>query len=38
MMIARNILQSFSAQGEQRHGSFGAAKVTSDVYFDAARG
>jgi hypothetical protein len=38
LMIARNILQSFSAQGEQRHGSFGAAKVTSDVYFDALLG
>jgi SPP1 gp7 family putative phage head morphogenesis protein len=38
LMIARNILQSFSAQGEQRHGSFGAAKVTSDVYFDALEG
>lgn len=38
LMIARNILQSFSAQGEQRHGSFGAAKVTSDVYFDALQG
>lgn len=38
MMIARNILQSFSAQGEQRHGSFGAAKVTSEVYFDALQG
>jgi hypothetical protein len=38
LMIARNILQSFAAQGEQRHGSFGAAKVTSEVYFDALQG
>ena len=38
LMIARNMLQAFTAQGEQRHGSFGAAKVTSDVYFDALKG
>lgn len=38
LMVARNILQSFSAQGEQRHGSFGAAKVTVDVYFEALQG
>src|SRR5260221_714613 len=30
LMIARNILQSFAAQGEQRHGSYGAASVTAD--------
>lgn len=38
LMIARNILQSFAAQGEQRHGSFGAASVTADVYFQALNG
>jgi hypothetical protein len=38
LMIARNILQSFAAQGEQRHGSFGAAAVTVDVYFLALSG
>lgn len=38
LMIARNILQSFAAQGEQRHGSFGAAEVTADVYFNALQG
>jgi hypothetical protein len=38
LMIARNILQGFSTQGEQRHGSFGAAKVLSDVFFDAIMG
>lgn len=37
-MIARNILQGFAAQGEQRHGSFGAAKVLSDAFFDAIEG
>lgn len=38
LMIARNILQSFAAQGEQRHGSFGAASITADVYFLALAG
>jgi hypothetical protein len=38
LMIARNILQSFAAQGEQRHGSFGAAHVTSEAYFKALEG
>lgn len=38
LMIARNILQSFASQGEQRHGSFGAAAVTVDVYFLALAG
>ncbi len=35
MMIARSVLQGFSAQGEQRHGSFGAASITYDAFQDA---
>lgn len=38
VMIARNILQQFQAQGEQRHGSFGAARVTFDAFYDALEG
>lgn len=38
LMISRSVLQSFSAQGEQRHGSFGAAAVTYDVFQDAELG
>lgn len=35
MMIARNILQGFAAQGEQAHGSFGAAAITFEAFYDA---
>jgi hypothetical protein len=35
VMIARNILQGFAAQGEQAHGSFGAAAVTFEAFYDA---
>lgn len=38
VMIARNMLQSFSAQGEQRHGSFGAAAVSLDAFYDGLEG
>lgn len=37
-MIAQNVLQQFSTQGMQRHGSFGAAKVSSEAFYDSLSG
>lgn len=37
-MIAANVLQQFSTQGQQKHGSLGAAKVTRDAFYDALVG
>lgn len=37
-MIAASVLQQFSTQGQQKHGSFGQAKVTHDVFMDALEG
>lgn len=37
-MIAANVLQQFSTQGQQKHGSLGQAKVTHDVFMDALVG
>jgi hypothetical protein len=38
VMIARSCLQQFSAQGEQKHGSFGAASVTLEAFYDGLEG
>ncbi len=38
VMIARNILQQFAAQGSQKYGSKGASEVTRDAFYDALEG
>jgi len=38
MLIARSAIQGFAAQGEQAHGSFGAAAITFQAFEDAEQG
>lgn len=38
MLIARSAIQGFAAQGEQAHGSFGAAQITFGAFEDAEYG